>query len=449
MKPQIDQAGLYRVKKNIVKQRRLKVDLNNLPNMGTKDEAVYIPENTEDLSDNEQNIKEETSLQENPEQKFVHTETVNTSSKSNTIGILSILFGVIMPIIGLILGIIGVVQSNKTDNKSTKKLCIIGIITSVVVPLILGIIIVSLFFKGMKSDSNLLYGSTSEEKVIKRYIEALNDCNNEDAVKCFPDDLEITLTGKVWSDKSDTNPIYNKIDMNTLNISKNEEQLSIEEYSSKFNLSLTSIDKYNASCSYGEQKTLNMEFVVCKYSGRYYLLDASELSDDPDLYDDEYDDYEDMDDSDYSTITDASFVDGPLGNKDIGYINTSSEFMETNELDGVLHSLDGMTGTAYKTQDSGFYVCIMKVNNDTYNTTTYTDYIKDALTETVGSSNVTVSDAKIAEYDGKKIYAKLENDINSNYFIFTDNSSNLYIIYSVYTEEYTTEADNLAANYSH
>jgi heme/copper-type cytochrome/quinol oxidase subunit 2 len=69
---------------------------------------------------------------------FEKEEPKEKINESTTIGILSIVFGIVWPIVGLILGIVGYVKSN-SSNKN-KKLSLIGLILSIIFIILIAII---------------------------------------------------------------------------------------------------------------------------------------------------------------------------------------------------------------------------------------------------------------------------------------------------------------------
>ncbi|KYK25070.1 hypothetical protein AYK26_02645 [Euryarchaeota archaeon SM23-78] len=68
-----------------------------------------------------------------------------TEQKTNVMAILSLIFALLFPLLGLIFGIIALVQIKKDPNQKGKGLAVTGIILSIVLPIIIFVLIVTVF----------------------------------------------------------------------------------------------------------------------------------------------------------------------------------------------------------------------------------------------------------------------------------------------------------------
>ena len=204
-----------------------------------------------------------------PAQKDTHGQVL---------GILSIVLGLIVPLAGWVLGIIGLVNSRKNrNNKVPMVLNIIGLVTTTIAFFCW----VGYFLNEGSSNSGYVgfgnyhsegYGNTTQEKVIKQYWQAIDDCKETDAVYCFPyGSIESTAFNYSYYedyefDVASTSSEY----VSDEDIDKYIEQLG-------GNIKFEKVEKWDSKCPYtidgkDTEGEMELEYILGYYEDTWFIL---------------------------------------------------------------------------------------------------------------------------------------------------------------------------------
>ena len=388
----------------------------------------------------------------------------NNEKNGMTLGILSIIFGVFLPLIGLILGIVGINKSKKNYyNKIPKIVNIIGIIISILISIMWGILLLIILFiggisGGFRSPAVYGYGNSSANAVIEDYWKALNDGDEYKAGLCFPYTATLSLD---FSDTNKMNFYTNTIEC----VETTEDELKendISNYNNKFQINFDNIAIYHSTCDFeipsdpSYYSTYELKFIIGESDNTYYVLSVenlgeyydnvliqepteevtTEIEETPDTF---------LPSDESLTEYTPSYSVNVKGNETLGYIQVPDKYIDFEETNGYSDSLLDHQQYAYGMLDIITHYTYSK--EDIPNIESYAISLQESIQRS--TSNVDIETATFGTYSGYLVRATYDDGTILRAFIFNDINENVqYICVEGLDDEYSDVYKTVFCNFT-